>query len=299
MGERLWLHTAAHLRFYRRSRIVLGVGLAILGLWSLTLLPLFFGGSNAGRFNQLRSVAQQLTTLGWLLSAALGLYVTSTHLRNRSLQVILTRPGSPQLWLASVFASALIVAAAMQAIGAVVTLVLSLAWGVPYQIGFFYMAVNAVFQAAIVIAVLTTLGAVLHPVVAFLVFVLFNENTFESLRFGVELMKAQNHGGWFLDVGAAARDRHPHGAADAVPVRSPDDRGGAVDAGDRDRLGLPAGDGGLQLRRRRRLLPARRSRPAPAIVRHDDLSRGAIDQRGRSMRYSTCGRKGCPAASRG
>jgi hypothetical protein len=113
--------------------------------------------------------------------------------------VILTRPGSPQLWLASVFASALIVAAAMQAIGAVVTLVLSLVWGVPYQIGFFYMAVNAVFQAAIVIAVLTTLGAVLHPVVAFLVFVLFNENTFESLRFGVELMKAQNHGGWFLE----------------------------------------------------------------------------------------------------
>ncbi|MFI5077383.1 MAG: hypothetical protein ACHQRO_08575 [Vicinamibacteria bacterium] len=201
MGERLWLHTAAHLRFYRRSRIVLGVGLAILGLWSLTLLPLFFGGSNAGRFNQLRGVAQQLTTLGWLLSAALGLYVTSTHLRNRSLQVILTRPGSPQLWLASVFASALIVAAAMQAIGAVVTLVLSLAWGVPYQIGFFYLAVNAVFQAAIVIAVLTTLGAVLHPVVAFLVFVLFNENTFESLRFGAELMKAQNHGGWLVDIG--------------------------------------------------------------------------------------------------
>jgi hypothetical protein len=88
----------------------------------------------------------------------------------------------------------------MQAVGAVVTLVLSLAWGVPYQIGFIYLAVNAVFQAAIVIAVLTTLGAVLHPVMAFLVFLLFNENTFESLRFGVELMKAQNHAGWLLDV---------------------------------------------------------------------------------------------------
>jgi ABC-type transport system involved in multi-copper enzyme maturation permease subunit len=200
MGERLWLHTAAHLRFYRRSRIVLGVGLAIVGLWSLTMLPLFFGGSAASRFNQLRGVAAQLTTLGWLLSAALGLYVTSSHLRNRTLQVILTRPGSPQLWLASVFTSALLVAAAMQAIGAVVTLVLSLAWGVPYQIGFLYMAVNGVFQAAIVIAMLTTLGAVLHPVLAFLVFVLFNENTFQSLRFGVELLKAQNHGGWVLDL---------------------------------------------------------------------------------------------------
>ncbi|MEO5824055.1 MAG: hypothetical protein ABIT71_26405 [Vicinamibacteraceae bacterium] len=200
MGERLWLHTASHLRFYRRSRIVLGVGLGILALWSLTMLPLFFGGSAASRFNQLRGVAAQLTSLGWLLSAALGLYVTSAHLRNRSLQVILTRPGSPQLWLASVFVSALMVAAAMQAIGAVVTLALSLAWGVPYQIGFAYMAVDAVFEAAIIIAMLTTLGAVLHPVVALLVALLFNDGTFASLRFGVEFMKAQGHGGWFTDA---------------------------------------------------------------------------------------------------
>jgi hypothetical protein len=198
VGERLWLHVGAHLRFYRRSRIVLGVGLAILGLWSLTMLPMFFGGSATSRFNQLRGVAGQLSSLGWLLSAALGLYVTSSHLRNRSLQVILTRPGSPQLWLASVFVSALVVAAAMQAFGAVVTLALSVAWGVPYQIGFLYLAIDAVFEAAIVIAILTTLGAVLHPVVAILVALLFNDGTFQSLRFGVEVMAAQDQGGWLL-----------------------------------------------------------------------------------------------------
>jgi len=188
MRERIWLHVGSHLRFYRRSRIVLAVGLVILGFWLLGVAPMMLGGTAGDRFNKLRSLAEQITMLGWILSAGLGLYVTSSHLRNRSLQVILTRPGSPQIWLASVFVSALLVATAIQAAGAIVTFAFSLAWDVPYQIGFLYLAVDAVFEAAIAIAFLTTLGAVVHPVLALLIALLFNEGTFAALRFGLTMM---------------------------------------------------------------------------------------------------------------
>jgi hypothetical protein len=195
MGERLWLHVGSHLRFYRRSRIVLGVGLVVLAIWALGILPVFFEGTAANRFNQLQQLSQQLSSLGWFLSAGLGLYVTSSHLRSRSVQVILTRPGSPQVWLASIFVSALLVAAGTQAIGAVVTFLLSLAWDVPYQIGFLYLAIDGVFEAAIVVAFLTALGAIVHPVVAVLLAGLFNEGTFGALRFGTSLMAEQGLGG--------------------------------------------------------------------------------------------------------
>lgn len=200
MRERLWLHVGSHLRFYRRSRIVLAVGLVILGFWVLGTVPVFFEGTTGNRFNQLRQVAAQLTGLGWFLSAGLGLYVTSSHLRNKSVQVILTRPGSPQIWLASIFLSSLIIAAAMQAAGAVVTLALSLIWGVPYQIGFLYLAIDGVFEAAIIIAFLTTLGAVAHPVVAVLLAALFNEGTFAAMRFGTSIMEAQGLGGGLMSA---------------------------------------------------------------------------------------------------
>lgn len=195
MRERLWLHVGSHLLFYRRSRIVLAVGLVILGFWILGTLPVFFGGTAGDRFNQLRQLADQITSLGWFLSAALGLYVTSSHLRNKSIQVVLTRPGSPQIWLASIFVSALLVAAGIQALGALVTFMMSVAWGVPYQLGFLYLAIHAVFEAAIIIALLTTLGAVVHPVVAVLLAALFNESAFASLRFGTTIMVAQGTGG--------------------------------------------------------------------------------------------------------
>src|SRR5687767_8951871 len=121
MRERLWLHVGSHLRLFRRSRIVLAVGLVIVGFWAIGVLPFMFGGTAGNRFNLLMRVSEQLATLGWVLSAGLGLFVTSTHLRNKSVQVILTRPGSPQIWLASVFLAALVVAAATQLAGALVT----------------------------------------------------------------------------------------------------------------------------------------------------------------------------------
>jgi hypothetical protein len=198
MRERLWLHVGSHLRLFRRSRIVLAVGLVIVGFWALGVLPFLFNGTAGNRFNLLKQVSAQLATLGWVLSAGLGLFVTSTHLRNKSLQVILTRPGSPQIWLASVFLAALLVAAATQFAGALITFALSLIWDVPYQVGFLYLAIDSVFEAAIIIAVLTTLGAVVHPVVALLAVVLFNEGTFAALRFGLSMMTAQNHGGAFV-----------------------------------------------------------------------------------------------------
>lgn len=203
MRERLWLHVGSHLRLFRRSRIVLAVGLVIVGFWALGVLPFFFGGTAGNRFNQLRQVSQQLAVLGWVLSAGLGLFVTSTHLRNKSVQVILTRPGSPQIWLASIFLSALIVAAATQLAGALITFALSVVWGVPYQVGFLYLAIDSVFEAAIVIALLTTLGAVVHPVVALLALVLFNEGTFGALRFGLSMMVAQGQGGGFVAAAKA------------------------------------------------------------------------------------------------
>ena len=146
MRERLWLHVRSHLRFFRRSRIVLAVGIVILGFWALAVAPGFVGATTGNQFNQLKMLAGQLSSLGWTLSAGLGLYVTSSHLRQKSVQVILTRPGSPQIWLASVFLAALIVAAATQLAGAVITLAFSVLWGVPYQIGFFYVAIDAVID---------------------------------------------------------------------------------------------------------------------------------------------------------
>ena len=217
MDDRLWLHVGSHLRFFRRSRIVLAVGLVILGFWIIAVVPGFFGGTTGNRFNQLRALAGQLSMLGWFLSAGLGLYVTSTHLRQKSIQVILTRPGSPQIWLASVFVSALLVAAATQLAGAIITFLFSVLWGVPYQLGFLYVAIDSLFEAAIVLAFLTTLGAVVHPVVALLLALLFNEGTFWALRRELALMVAQG------TTGAVTTTLHAivTGIHEALPMLDP------------------------------------------------------------------------------
>jgi hypothetical protein len=83
--------------------------------------------------------------------------------------------------VASLFAAAALVALAVHAVVVAVTFVISVSWGVPYQVGFVYLAANAFVRSAIILAVLTALGAAMHPVLAVVAAAFFNESAFAGL----------------------------------------------------------------------------------------------------------------------
>jgi hypothetical protein len=114
--------------------------------------------------------------------AALGLFVISSHLRNRSVKMVLTKPCRPETWLGSVFLSAALVGLAIFAIILSFGLVLCLIWGIPIQTGFFYLALEQFLHALIVFGYLSFLAVVMHPVPAVLLALMFNEQVFYQLR---------------------------------------------------------------------------------------------------------------------
>jgi hypothetical protein len=194
--HQLWLHTVAHLRFYRRNRLLLILVLLTAGAMTLPLIPAMME-SRGGRFDLLKTMANQLDWLVWISAAGLGLFATSSHLRDRSAKLIFTRPGRPEVWLLSIFVSAFLVALAAQTAAAIVTLVLSLVWDVPYQIGFLYLTLDTLAQTAIISALLTMLGVSMHPVVAVLFVVFFNERTLYGVEFMLNLSQESYKNSWW------------------------------------------------------------------------------------------------------
>lgn len=176
MRDLLWAHTVTNLRFFARSRLILGVGLVVTALWSLGLVSVLLLESSGQRFNVLRQISGQLHALGWFSGAGLGLFALSHHLRNGTTRLLFSRPASPELWLASIFLASFLVSLAIHAVAAGATLVLSIVWGIPYQLGFLYLAIDAILESMIVIALLTALGSVLHPVLAVLLTALANDS---------------------------------------------------------------------------------------------------------------------------
>ncbi len=176
MRDQLRLHTLANLKFYLRSRLILGVGLAALGIWAIGLVPVFLFDTAGSRFEQLKYIAAETTQLAWLAAAALGLFAVSSHLRSHSARLVFTRPASRESWLAGVFVSALLVALAIQVAGGMATALLALVWGVPVQTGFLFLTMRAAFETMIVVSLLTALGTALHPVIAVVLVAFFNDH---------------------------------------------------------------------------------------------------------------------------
>ena len=182
MLSQLLLNTRIHLRFYVRNRLLLAFGLVMLLLFSLTLVSMLLFASTSDRFNTLRMITSQMSGYALVFVASLGLFAISSHLRNRSVKLVLTKPCLPEIWLASIFLSALVVAVLIYALQAVAAAVLSWCWSIPWQWGFVFVSLDRACQAVIQMAFLTCLATAWHPVVAVLIALFFNEGVFFELK---------------------------------------------------------------------------------------------------------------------
>jgi hypothetical protein len=185
-------HTIVHLKFLARSRLLFGFVLLIT-LWSAVgLVPAIFFGTTSNRFELLKAVAGQLHWLAAMITSGLGLVVLWSHRRARSIKMIATKPSPFEGWVASVFAAAALVGIAAHTAVALVTLALSLYWGVPYQPGFLYMAADGFVESLIALGLLTALSAAMHPVIATILVLFVSESTFRFI--GTALTGASSAG---------------------------------------------------------------------------------------------------------
>jgi hypothetical protein len=200
MRDRFIAHTIVNLKFLARNRVLLGFALLLLLACAVLLLPAMFLDTTSNRFEVIKFVADRLHLAAAAITSALGLLVLWSHRRARTIKLIATKPGAFDVWVASVFASAALFGVAAHTVVALLVFALSVAWGVPYQIGFVFLSATWLAQSAIALACLTALGTMCHPIVAILTLAFANDWTLHSV--GVTL-------------GAAVEAGH-----DALPLRA-------------------------------------------------------------------------------
>ena len=139
--------------------------------------------TSSDRFNMLRMITGQMSGYAMVFTASLGLFAVSSHLRNRNVKMVLTKPCLPETWIASIFLSAVLVAVVIYTLLALAAAALSWFWGIPWQWGFVFVALDGACRAVIQMAFLTCLPTAFHPVVAVLIALFFNEGIFYQLKY--------------------------------------------------------------------------------------------------------------------
>ena len=178
MAELLKANILTDVTYYRRSKLLLAFMLVFLLITALQSLPPLFMNSGVQNFNSLQQIVSTLNFFILILSAGMGLLIISSHLRNRSLKMVFTKPCPPEVWLLSAFLSA----AAMSIFLNIVVLgsgvLLSALWHLPVRMGLVFVSAETFVASLGLIAYLILLAMVMHPALAAIVAIIFNADLF-------------------------------------------------------------------------------------------------------------------------
>ena len=181
MLRQLAANVRAHLVFYRRNRLLLLIAILLAFVFLMTLIPALLYRSSSQRFEIAKTIFDTINVYLLLFAATLGLLGVWSHLRDRSIKMVMTKPVSPDLWLLSNFIAAGLVMVALMAFNMLLTTGLFLLWDVPLQDGLAYLGLVSICRCLIVFSYLTFLSVLMHPAVAGVVALLMRPDTFYTL----------------------------------------------------------------------------------------------------------------------
>ncbi len=169
--NQLLANTVTNLRFYRRSRLLVVVGIFTSIVFLISIVPAAFTSSK--KFDTIQAFVSTAEGFLVVMAALLGLVTISHHVRTRSLKLVVTHPCTMETWVLSHFMSAMIVMVTLFGGVLLVALGLFLVWGLPVQWGLVYVVLLGLCSAMVIFAFLLFLSTVVHPVVAALVAMIF------------------------------------------------------------------------------------------------------------------------------
>jgi len=178
MAELLKANILADLTYYRRSKLLLAFMLVFLLLTALQSLPPLFMNSGVQNFNSLQQIVSNLNFFLLILCAGSGLLIISSHLRNRSLKMVFTKPCPPGVWLLSAFLSAAAMSLFLNVVVFGSSALLSVLWHLPVRPGLLFVSAETFVASLGLIAYLMLLAMIMHPALAAIVAIIFNADLF-------------------------------------------------------------------------------------------------------------------------
>jgi ABC-type transport system involved in multi-copper enzyme maturation permease subunit len=194
MGELLYANTLTHLRYFRRSRLLVAFGLVFLLLASLESLPAVFSNSKVASFDSLKEIFLTFNEFLIFFAAGFGLMVMSSHLRNRSLKMVFTKPCPPPLWLGSALLACALVLLLLTGLVLVAALALSFWWHIPVRAGLVFISIDTFLAGVGMAAYFIFLTTLIHPAIAVALALVFNATLFYWLRMYFHAAYQVSHG---------------------------------------------------------------------------------------------------------
>jgi hypothetical protein len=181
-AEQLRANIETDLKFFRRNKILLGATLLYLAFTALMLIPSIIFGSLSKHFDILKTLHDSLGNTVTVFTALMGLLYMASHFRSRNVKMVLTKPCTPETWLASLIIAAAAVSLVLNLVAAAISGVLFAVWGIPFQGGLIFVTLDNYLSGLVIFAFVVFLATSMPPVLAVIVAIIASESTIYWLR---------------------------------------------------------------------------------------------------------------------
>ncbi|MBP7652306.1 hypothetical protein KA977_02720 [Candidatus Dependentiae bacterium] len=155
--------------------------LVLGGIVALSAIPSIMFFSATKKFDIIQNIFSQLTSSCYAITVILALITLSSHIKNRSVKMIITKPCSAEIWTLSILISGLIFIIFFYSVILISILGLSLFWSIPIQKGMILVLFEKFYLSFVLFALFTFLSVLFHPAIALILGLSLNESTFYHL----------------------------------------------------------------------------------------------------------------------
>ena len=174
LAKQIRANVVVNLKFFARSKLFIGLMIGATLFMALSYVPMLVFQTTARHFDSLKHAVSLLDMVIFLMGALMALIYMPTHQRDRNVKMTLTRPCSPDIWVASLFVSiALSLAVAYLALW-IVSLGISFYLDVPVYSGLFFWLFYSFIQSLLIASYLVLLTSVMNPILAAIIAYLLN-----------------------------------------------------------------------------------------------------------------------------
>jgi len=198
MKSLLFANMKTNLKYFLRQRVlqVLGVLLFLVLLGTLWLI-LALTGKNTNT-TMIFFLFGRLNAFIYYMTGLMMLFYLHSHLTQRNLKLVFTKPCPREVWMGSTFLTPALLALAGYLMVVCACLSMMVLGDMPFQWGFVYIFFFQFGKTLILLSLLFFLSLIMHPILAVLTVLFFNEGIFYWILLGLMKLDQVMKGGWFI-----------------------------------------------------------------------------------------------------
>lgn len=176
-----------NIKYLKRNKLILISLIFFIFIFTINIISSYKSISKAQSLRIITYNFDFINTIGLILIIIIGITILSSHIKNRSIKMIFTKPCTIESYLISIFLTGFTLSIFISIINIIYFVVFSIIFNIPIQTGVYFIGLEFFFRNLWVFSLIVFLSIIFHPVLIVVIIFILNEFMLYNLITSTEM----------------------------------------------------------------------------------------------------------------